>query len=42
MRRLLFLIQRARAVKSDFRVTNATAPAVAEMCVRLDGFATGD
>jgi predicted ATPase/DNA-binding CsgD family transcriptional regulator len=30
-------IQRARAVKSDFQVTNATAPAVAEMCVRLDG-----
>jgi predicted ATPase/class 3 adenylate cyclase len=30
-------IQRARAVKPDFQVTNATAPAVAEMCVRLDG-----
>jgi len=30
-------IQRARAIKSDFQVTNATAPAVAEMCVRLDG-----
>jgi len=30
-------IQRARAVKSDFQVTNATAPAVAEICVRLDG-----
>src|SRR6266487_3709298 len=30
-------IQRARAVKSDFQVTNATAPAIAEICVRLDG-----
>src|SRR6266566_945823 len=30
-------IKRALAVKSDFQVTNATAPAVAEMCVRLDG-----
>lgn len=30
-------IQRARAVKPDFQVTNATAAAVAEMCVRLDG-----
>ena len=30
-------IQRARATKSDFQVTNATAPAVAEICVRLDG-----
>jgi predicted ATPase/class 3 adenylate cyclase len=30
-------IQRARAVKQDFQVTNATAPAVAEICVRLDG-----
>src|SRR5205823_5183784 len=30
-------IQRAQAVKSDFQVTNATAPAVAEICVRLDG-----
>ena len=32
----LFL-QRAQAVKSDFQVTNASAPAVAEICVRLDG-----
>jgi len=32
----LFL-QRAQAVKSDFRVSNATAAAVAEICVRLDG-----
>jgi predicted ATPase/class 3 adenylate cyclase/DNA-binding CsgD family transcriptional regulator len=30
-------IQRARAAKSDFQVTNGTAPAVAEICVRLDG-----
>ena len=30
-------IQRARAVKSNFQVTNASAPAVAEICVRLDG-----
>jgi predicted ATPase/class 3 adenylate cyclase/DNA-binding CsgD family transcriptional regulator len=32
----LFII-RAQAVKPDFQVTNATAPAVAEICVRLDG-----
>ena len=30
-------IQRAQAVKFDFQVTNTTAPAVAEICVRLDG-----
>ncbi len=30
-------IQRAQAVKSDFQVSNATAAAVAEICVRLDG-----
>lgn len=30
-------IQRAQAVKPDFQVTNETAPAVAEICVRLDG-----
>ena len=30
-------IQRAQAVKSDFQMTNANAPAVAGICVRLDG-----
>ncbi|MDP9269834.1 MAG: tetratricopeptide repeat protein [Chloroflexota bacterium] len=30
-------IERAMAVKPDFAVTNANAPAVAEICVRLDG-----
>ena len=30
-------IERARAVKSDFAVTNENAPAVAEICSRLDG-----
>jgi predicted ATPase/class 3 adenylate cyclase len=30
-------IERAVAVKSDFRVTNSNAPAVAELCARLDG-----
>ncbi len=30
-------IERAQAVKADFEVTNANAPAVAEICVRLDG-----
>ncbi len=30
-------IARAQAAKVDFVVTNATAPAVAEICVRLDG-----
>ena len=30
-------IERAQAVKADFQVTNANAPAVAEICVRLDG-----
>jgi predicted ATPase/class 3 adenylate cyclase len=32
----LFL-ERARAVKPDFAITNESAPAVAEICVRLDG-----
>lgn len=30
-------IQRALAIKPDFTVTNDNAPAVAEICVRLDG-----
>ena len=30
-------IQRAQAVKPDFEITNESAPAVAEMCYRLDG-----
>ena len=30
-------IERARAVRHDFVVTNENAPAVAEICVRLDG-----
>ncbi|CAN5297899.1 LuxR family transcriptional regulator [soil metagenome] len=30
-------IERARAAKGDFEVTNESAPAVAEICVRLDG-----
>jgi len=34
-------IERAQDVKPDFAVTNATAPAVAEICVRLDGLPLG-
>lgn len=30
-------IERAQAVKPDFEVTDATAPVIAEICVRLDG-----
>ena len=30
-------IERAQAAQTDFAVTNATAPAVAEICARLDG-----
>jgi predicted ATPase len=30
-------VERARAVKADFSVTNENAPAVAEICARLDG-----
>src|SRR5262249_28579173 len=30
-------IERAQAAKADFAVTNASAPAVAEICYRLDG-----
>jgi len=30
-------VQRARAVKADFQITPANAPAIAEICARLDG-----
>jgi predicted ATPase len=30
-------IERAQAVKPDFELTNDTASAVAEICLRLDG-----
>jgi predicted ATPase len=30
-------VERAQALKPDFKVTNDSAPAVAEICVRLDG-----
>ena len=30
-------VERAQAVKPDFAITNESAPAVAEICVRLDG-----
>jgi len=30
-------VERAKAVKEDFEVTNESAPAVAEICARLDG-----
>ena len=30
-------IERARAVRPDFQITNENAPAVAEICARLDG-----
>ncbi len=30
-------VDRAQAVKPDFQVTNANAPAVAELCIRLEG-----
>ena len=30
-------MERARAVKADFAVTNESAPAVTEICARLDG-----
>lgn len=34
---IALLIQRARAVKPDFEITQENAAAVAEICVRLDG-----
>ena len=34
---MTLFIQRAQAVKPDFAVTNDNAPAVAEICYRLDG-----
>src|SRR6266702_8444926 len=34
---VVLFIARAQAVKPDFQVTNANAPAVAEICARLDG-----
>jgi predicted ATPase/class 3 adenylate cyclase/DNA-binding XRE family transcriptional regulator len=34
---VVLFIQRAQAVQPSFTVTNATAPAVAEICARLDG-----
>jgi tetratricopeptide (TPR) repeat protein len=30
-------VERARALKPDFSITNESAPAVAEICIRLDG-----
>jgi hypothetical protein len=30
-------LSRAQAVKPEFQVTNANAPAIAEICARLDG-----
>jgi len=30
-------VERAQAVKANFSVTSETAPAVAEICYRLDG-----
>jgi len=35
-------VERARSVKADFVITNANAPAVAEICVRLDGLPLAD
>jgi tetratricopeptide (TPR) repeat protein len=37
MRLLGLFVERARTLKPDFSITNESAPAVAEICVRLDG-----
>ncbi|HEX9375144.1 MAG TPA: adenylate/guanylate cyclase domain-containing protein [Actinomycetota bacterium] len=34
---VVLFVERARAVRPDFAVTNENAPAVAEICARLDG-----
>ena len=34
---VVLFVERARALKPDFSITNESAPAVAEICVRLDG-----
>ncbi|HYV01445.1 MAG TPA: adenylate/guanylate cyclase domain-containing protein [Actinomycetota bacterium] len=34
---VVLFVERARAVRPDFSVTNENAPAVAEICARLDG-----
>ena len=34
---MALFVERARAVKPEFAVTNENAPSVAEICVRLDG-----
>jgi predicted ATPase/class 3 adenylate cyclase len=34
---IVLLVERARAVRADFELTNQNARAVAEICVRLDG-----
>jgi non-specific serine/threonine protein kinase len=34
---VVLFLQRAQAAKPDFQLTPATAPAIAEICVRLDG-----